>query len=149
MTENELELWKDISGYEGIYQASNWGRVKSLNRIISKSRGRKQIIKERILKPEILFDGYQRVCLCKKGKKKHHRVATLVYEAFVGLVPEGMEIDHINGDNTDNRLNNLRVCTHKENCNNPITRDRQRRANESRSRKVKEWWAKKKAVSTM
>ena len=147
MTENELELWKDISGYEGIYQASNWGRVKSLNRIISKSRGRKQIVKERILKPENVFDGYERVCLCRNGGQKHHRVATLVYEAFNGPIPKGFEIDHINGIRTDNHLENLRAVSHKDNCWNPITRERHLAANERRSQYKKEWWAKKKAAS--
>lgn len=144
----EQESWKDIKGYEGRYQASNCGRIKSINRIITNCRGRKQCFRETILKPDYAPNGYERVCLSKNGKYKHNRVAKIIYETFVGEVPEGMEIDHINGDITDNRLENLRVCTHKENCNNPITRERQRRANESRSRKVKEWWAKKKAAST-
>ena len=148
MTENEQELWKDIDGYEGRYQASNRGRIRSLNRIFTNCRGRKQSFRERILKPENVFDGYERVCLSKNGRYKHFRVATLVYEAFNGSIPEGLEIDHINGDRTDNRLENLRVCTHKVNCNNPITRERIRAANESRSRKLKGWWEKKKATST-
>lgn len=148
MTEKELEQWKDIKGYEGKYQASDQGRIMSLNRTIINCRGRNQIIKERVLKPENVFDGYERVCLCRNGKQKHFRVATLVYEAFNGPVPEGKELDHINGERTDNRLENLRVVSHLENCWNPITRERHIAANERRSRKVKEWWAKKKAAST-
>ena len=143
------ELWKTIKGYDGAYQASTLGRVKSIDRTITNKRDRKQSFKETILTPDHAPNGYERVCLSKNGRYKHVRVAKLIYEAFVGPVPEGMEIDHINGDNTDNRLENLRVCTHKENCNNPITRERHRKANESRSRKVKEWWARKKAASTM
>ena len=145
MTENEVELWKDICGYEGRYQVSNWGRIKSLNRTITDCRRRRQIIREKILKPENVDDGYERVSLCRNGGQKHHRVATLVYEAFNGPIPEGLEIDHINGNNRDNRLENLRVCTHKENCNNPITLARNRAANERRSRTLKEYHAKKKA----
>ena len=149
MTEKELEQWKDIKGYEGRYQASNLGRIRSLNRSVINCRGRKQIIKEKVLKPENVFDGYERVCLCRNGKPKHHRVATLVYEAFNGPVPEGKELDHINGERTDNRLENLRVVSHLENCWNPITRKRHIAANERRSRTLKEYWRKKKAASTL
>ena len=139
MTENELELWKDIDGYEGRYQASNRGRIRSLNRIITTSRGRKMTIKETILKPEKVFDGYERVCLSKNGKDKHYRVATLVYEAFLGPIPEGLEIDHINGIRTDNRLENLRAVSHRANCWNPITRERHLAANKRRSETMKEY----------
>ena len=76
---------------------------------------------------------------------KHYRVAKLVYEAFVGPIPEGMEIDHCNGENTDNRLCNIRAVSHRDNCNNPITRERHKAANKSRSRKMKEYWKNRKA----
>ena len=145
----EEELWKTIKGYDGAYQASTQGRVRSKDRTITNCRNRKQSFRETILKPDYAPNGYERVCLSKNGKYKHYRVAKLIYETFVGPVPEGMEIDHINGDNRDNRLENLRVCTHKENCNNPITLARNRAANERRSQKLKEWWTKKKATSTM
>lgn len=143
------ELWKTIKGYEGLYEVSDQGRVKSINRKRTDCRGRVQSFKETILKPEIVFDGYQRVCLCIKGKKKHFRVATLVFEAFNGPIPESKELDHINGERTDNRLENLRVVSHLENCWNPITRERHLAANERRSRTMKEYWRKKKAASTM
>ena len=145
----EEELWKTINGYDGAYQASTLGRIRSIDRTITNCRSRKQSFKETILKPDYAPNGYERICLSKNGKYKHNRVAKLIYETFMGPVPEGMEIDHINGDNRDNRLENLRVCTHKENCNNPITLARNRAANERRSQKLKEWWAKKKATSTM
>ena len=143
----EQEIWNDIKGYEGRYQVSNWGRVKSLNRIITNRRGRKATIKETILKPEVVFDGYIRVHLSKNGKQKHYRVATLVFEAFNGPIPEGKELDHANGVRTDNRLENLRAVSHLENCRNPISRAKHLAANESRSRKMKEYWRKKKAAS--
>lgn len=144
----EQELWKDIQGYDGKYQVSTLGRVRSVKRTVINSRGRKQSFKETILRPDHAPNGYERVGLYDKGRLKHRRVAKLVYEAFVGPVPEGLEIDHLNGNNTDNRLENLRVCTHKENCNNPITRERNRGANENRSQKMKAWWVQKRATST-
>lgn len=147
MPEQE-ELWKNIKGYEGRYQVSNQGRVRSLNRIITNCRGREQIVKEKILKPENVFDGYERVYLCRNGKRKHFRVATLVFEAFNGSIPEGLEIDHINDIRTDNHLENLRAVSHRANCWNPITRERHIAANERRSQTLKEYYAKKKAAST-
>lgn len=143
------ELWKTIKGYEGLYEVSDQGRVKSINRKRTNCRGRVQSFKETILKPEIVFDGYMRVNLCQNGRQKHFRVATLVFEAFNGPIPEGKELDHINGERTDNRLENLRVVSHLENCWNPITRERHIAANERRSRTMKEYWRKKKAASTM
>lgn len=142
------ELWKDIKGYEGKYQVSTLGRVRSLNRTITNSRGRKQSFKEKILQPENVYNGYDRVFLCKKGKGQQKRVATLVYETFLGPIPPEKELDHINGERTDNRLNNLRIVSHRENCWNPITRERHLAANEKRSKTMKEYWRKKKAAST-
>ena len=141
------ELWKDVKGYEGKYQVSTQGHVRSLNRTVTNSRGRKQSFKEKLLKPEQLYDGYERVCLYLKGKRKRIRVATLVFETFIGPIQEGLEIDHINGNNRDNRPENLRCCSHKDNCNNPITIERNRLADAKRSQYKKEWWAKKKAAS--
>ena len=142
------ELWKSIKGYEGLYEVSTLGRVRGIERIVVNRRNREMKIKETILKPEYVYNGYERVFLCKNGKGVHKRVATLVYETFVGAIPEGREIDHCNGERTDNRLENLRAVSHKENCYNPISRAKHLAANESRSRKMKEYWEKKKAAST-
>lgn len=146
MDDKELELWKDIKGFEGKYQVSNLGRVRSIKRTIINKRGRKQSFKEKIKRPDYSQNGYERVGLYRKDRMKHYRVAKLVYEAFVGPIPEGMEIDHCNGDNTDNRLCNIRAVSHRDNCNNPITRERHKAANESRRRKMKEYWAKRKKM---
>ena len=145
----EQEVWKDIKGYEGAYQVSTLGRIRSLKRTFLDSRGHKQSIPDKVLKPDYKRTGYERICLSKNGKHKHFMMAKLVYETFVGPVPKGLEIDHINGTRADNRLANLRVCTHRENCNNPVSLARNIAANESRRRKLKEYWAKKKAASTM
>ena len=103
------EIWKDIKGYEGLYQISNLGRVKSLKYIHT---GR-----EKILKPSVDKQGYLNICLCKNGVKKWYLVHRLVYEAFVGDIPKGMQVNHINEIKTDNRLENLNLMTPKENTN--------------------------------
>ena len=77
--------------------------------------------KEIILKAETTYNGYLRVCLCKDGKLYHKRIATLVAQAFNGSKPTGTEIDHIDGNKLNNKPDNLRYVTHRENVNNPIT----------------------------
>lgn len=107
------EIYKDIEGWPH-YQVSNWGSIRS-----NKSGSWLP------MKPHTDKKGYCRVLLSNGRKcKKSLSVHRLVYETFVAEIPEGLEIDHINGIRNDNRLENLRVVTHKENTNNPITRMR-------------------------
>ena len=108
-----IEIWKDIPEYEGLYQASNMGRIKSLERI--DTRGHR--VKEKILKLKLTHKGYYTVALCKNSIKKKYFVHRLVWIAFNGQIPEGYEVNHINEVKSDNRLSNLNLMTHKENCN--------------------------------
>ena len=108
-----IEIWKDIKGFEGLYQVSNFGRIKSLERI--NVLGRR--VKERILKPKINSCGYYQAQLCKNSKVRHYMVHRLVYEAFNGQIPENMQVNHINEIKADNRLENLNLMTPKENTN--------------------------------
>ena len=103
------EIWKDIPGWEGLYQASDLGRIKSL--------GNDKTRKEKVLKPGITSDGYYFVGLHKSGKRSNKRVSRLVFETFKGPIPEGMQVNHINEVKTDNRLCNLNLMTAKENMN--------------------------------
>lgn len=111
------EIWKDIEGYEG-YQASNFGRIRSLDRyIVSKCRCGgfcNKYSKGKILKQAINNCGYLTVSLGRHRKYLAHR---LVWEAFVGSIPDDMEINHINEVKTDNRIENLSLMTHKSNIN--------------------------------
>jgi hypothetical protein len=104
------EEWKDIVGYEGLYQVSTLGRVKSNPR-------NGTINNTRILKLKTESNGYLRVCLSKNNKKQSYGVHRLVYETFVGPIPEGMQVNHINEDKTDNRVSNLNLMTPLENTN--------------------------------
>jgi hypothetical protein len=105
----KTEIWKDVLGYEGLYQVSNLGQVKSLN------YNRTGI--ERILKARLSKDGYYEVMLCKNGKGKSFRVHRLVVMSFIGEIPKGSVVNHLNEIRTDNRLENLEICTNKENIN--------------------------------
>lgn len=103
------EIWKDVVGYEGLYQVSNTGKVKSFPRNNFK-RGR-------ILKPYIDKNGYQSVSLCKHNKITHEKIYRLVAKHFIANPFNKKEVDHINGIRNDDRAVNLRWCTHTENCN--------------------------------
>jgi hypothetical protein len=108
-------IWKDITGYNGKYQVSNDGLVKST------------VGNEKLLKVEETARGYYRVELCDcTGKRNRHKhfIHKLIYQAFVGDIPEDKEIDHIlpikNGGDPI-ALSNLRLVSHKDNMNNPRT----------------------------
>lgn len=102
------ETYKDISGYEGVYQVSNLGNVKSL-----------RYNKERILKPTKGTVGYLTVGLSSNGKSKWRTIHSLVAEAFLSHVPNGykMVVNHKNFNKLDNKLENLEVVTNRENTN--------------------------------
>lgn len=112
----EKEIWRDIPNYEG-YQVSNFGRIKSLERLRKGKNGSLVTVKERILKPSINHKGYYRVALWKNSIQKCYYVHRLVWEVFNGSIPEGLQVNHINEIKTDNRLSNLNLMTCKENCN--------------------------------
>lgn len=107
------EVWKDVVGYEGVYQISNKGRVKSLDRFCI-FNGSRRIRRGNIMKP---FDnrGYLRVGLYKDSKQKKLFIHRLVAEAFIPR-PAGKDfINHIDGDPKNNRIENLEWCTPREN----------------------------------
>lgn len=111
------EIWNDIPGLEGKYQASSKGRIKSLAReihVVSKlGNGFQRRIRERILSPSNHSAGYLFVKLDRKNRGRP--VHQLVAMAFMGMPPEGMEVLHANGNKKDNRIENLRYGTHSEN----------------------------------
>ena len=104
-----MEIWKDIEGYEGLYQVSNLGRVKSLN--YNRTR------KEKILKHGSDKKGYLYVNLCKEGKKRNYRVHRLVAETFIDNLENKPEVNHKDEDKTNNKVENLEWVTSKENSN--------------------------------
>ena len=111
------EEWRDVAGYEGLYQVSSEGRVKSLERTFINNSGRKRTVKERILKPGADRGGYLRIDLCASGKQKMFSVHRLVCQAFHDNPENKLDVNHINENKTDNRACNLEWSTRKENCN--------------------------------
>lgn len=113
-------IWKDILGYEGYYQISENGTIKSLERVVKHGNSVRHE-KEKIKKHTINNHGYPVVSLCKNGVTKHFAVHRLLAIAFIPNPDNKPFVDHINTYRTDFRLENLRWVTAKENANNPIT----------------------------
>ena len=109
-----MEIWKDIKGYEGIYQVSNLGRVKSLARVVVKAYGKEHNLKERIKKSNLNHLGYEILRLHKDAVGKTYAVHRLVAEAFLNK-ENGLEVNHIDGVKTNNKVSNLEYCTRSQN----------------------------------
>lgn len=124
------EIWRAVVGYEGYYELSNFGQVKSLARVDSRGK----IVPERLLKPVKNKDGYLLVNLYKDGKKKQCRVHRLVGMAFADLVGwtedakgrpfEELTINHLNEDKSVNLVSNLQWCPLKYNLEYGTARER-------------------------
>ncbi|MEC1155035.1 NUMOD4 domain-containing protein [Cytobacillus horneckiae] len=110
-----MEIWQDIAGYEGLYQVSNKGRVKSLLRKNIGSDGRNRTFKEKILKPISDRKGYFQVGLCKNGKAKMFLIHRLVSVAFIPNPNNKPEVNHKDGDKINNYASNLEWNTSREN----------------------------------
>jgi len=104
------EVWKDISDYQGLYQVSNFGRIKSLRRKVVNNKGFR-IIPEKILNPGIDSSGYLRLNLSKNSKIKTFRVHVLVAFEFLGYETDfGVIVcDHIDENKLNNRSDNLQI----------------------------------------
>lgn len=105
----EPEIWKDIEGYNGDYQISNRGRVKSLKCNSGSKESPPYILKDK------KDHGYRRIALYKNNNPKFYRIARLVAMHFVSNPKNKSQVNHINGDKTDDRAINLEWTTPKEN----------------------------------
>jgi hypothetical protein len=123
---NNIEQWKDIKGYEGFYQVSNLGNIKSLSRYVNNKHNTLSLTKEKILKQCDDKDGYRLVNLLKNGTCKTHRVHFLVCDGFLTKKNNQSDvIDHINNIKNDNKICNLQYISFREN----VSKDRKNKNN--------------------
>lgn len=114
MTQHESEVWKPVPDWEGIYEASSHGRIRSLARVVRRG-GHDMKVTEKLLTPNVHNSGYLRVNLSHEGRRSEQLVHWIIASTFHGSRPDGLEIRHLDGDPTNNRSENLRYGTSAEN----------------------------------
>lgn len=114
------EIFIPVKGYKGYYKISNLGNIISLSKRIPCSSGKTRLLKERVLPNTIHIFGYVSRALSKDKVSKQCKMHRLVWISFNGKIPNGKEINHINGIKHDNRLCNLELATRKENIQHAI-----------------------------
>lgn len=109
------EIWKDIPNYEGYYQISSLGRVKSLERHIVYKDGRERTYPSVIISNRVGTNGMELCTLTKNNRKKNIEIHRMVSIVFIGDCPKGYDICHIDGNCLNNNINNLKYDTRSEN----------------------------------
>ncbi len=112
---SERISWKPVKGYEGYYEVSNNGSVRSINRVIVRKDGEVRSYNGRTLKFSLSFGGYKQVVLMKNGVSKTFKIHRLVAISFIPNKKNYLCVNHINGIVLDNNTNNLEWCTHQYN----------------------------------
>ncbi len=116
------EIWKPVVGFEGLYEVSSYGRVRTVPHYTMRGKSEHAEVKERVLKFFLSKKGYYCIKLRKDGIAIHKRVHRLVAEAFIPNPENKPQIDHIDTDKLNNVVSNLRWATPSENKNNDLTR---------------------------
>lgn len=138
----KIEIWKDVLDYEGYYQVSNFGRVKSLERRV-KWKASFTTVREKVLKNRIDKHGYYFVLLCKNKTYINRTVHQLVAEAFLNHKPCGYKlvVNHKNFIVTDNNPDNLEIITQRENSNRKHLKSSSKYIGVSWHKSAKKWEA--------
>lgn len=110
-----MEIWKPVVGWEGLYEVSNLGRVRSVARVVIRSNGWPLPVREKILVGAVSHGGYKTVILSRGNASATFQVHTLVADAFHGPRPVGAQIRHLDGKKANNSSDNIRYGTSQEN----------------------------------
>ncbi len=142
----EKEIWKDIKGYEGLYEVSSFGRVKSLRGW----NGKEYILREKILKTIIAEDGkhYDVVSLHKDKKSTVYMVHRLVAETFLPNPENLPHVMHLDEDRHNNKLSNLQWGTAKENANAPLHKEKISKAMSKKWGELNNFYGRKHSLET-
>ena len=124
---HKKEIWKPIANYEGIYEVSNKGHIKSVSRYVKSNYGNMRFQKEKIRKLTINNKGYLIVRLCKNGKYETYLVHRLVANTFIPNPYGYNEVNHKDEDKTHNSVDNLEWCSHNYNIQYSLVSKRKRR----------------------
>lgn len=117
----DVEIWKNVFGYDGLYEVSNYGNVRSLDRIVSMQNGKTCTFYGRIMRQAPTTRcHYLVVDLCKNGYRKHVLTHIVVAKAFFGDYDKSLEVNHIDGNIYNNHVSNLELVTHAENLEHSI-----------------------------
>lgn len=119
--------WRTVAGFEGLYEISNYGELRSLNRTLINKNGVEYKCKGVYFKPSLNDKGYQHTHLYKNGRYlciRIHKLVALAFPEICGIWYKGCQIDHLNGCKIDNRATNLKITDAKGNSSNPITKKR-------------------------
>jgi hypothetical protein len=123
-----METWKSPPGYQGLYEISTYGRIKSKSKTIYQSNGHPMTFPSKILKPELRANGYLYVMLCKNGKRKTYKISRLVAQTFIPNPVHLPIVNHKDENKLNNCVDNLEWCTQKYNVNYSIKKHPQRLA---------------------
>lgn len=136
----QSEIWKDIPGYQGYYQVSDFGRVRSVDRLVVSGcpwhANGMRLSKGKILRQNRHLDGRLNVGLFKEGLREERNVHRLVLRTFVSECPDGMEGCHNDGDASNNSLTNLRWDTHQKNMDDQVIHGTRQRGEKSHRAKL-------------
>jgi len=109
------EIWKEVAGYEGLYEASNLGRIRSVPRTLIDGLGRARRYRSKILTGGVSDKGYWAVMMCRGSVQRMTLISRLVAETFIPNPDGKAEVNHKDGNKNDNSVNNLEWMTHQEN----------------------------------
>lgn len=134
----DIEEWRPVVDWEGLYEVSSHGRVRSCRRVVLRSDGRTQTFAERIRKLQLMLDGRLAVHLCRDSKPHSLLVHRLVARAFLGDPEDGSEVCHGDGDPQNNRVENLRWDSRSGNMLDKLAHDTHNRGERHNMVKLRE-----------